>query len=88
MALILSVVYDDGTSEDIRIRPAGIVAAERKFGGDLPGIEGTIYAAWFTKGMPGDFDSWLNSLAEASDRQEAQAPLVETPSPKGSRTSP
>lgn len=83
MALILSVTYDDGKSEDIRIKPAGIVAAERKYGADMPGIEGTIYAAWFTKGKPGDFEAWLESLDEASDHKEQPLPLAQAPSPEG-----
>ena len=83
MALILSVTYEDGNSEDIRIKPAGIVAAERHYGGDMPGIEGTIYAAWFTKGMPGDFDAWLGSLEDASDHKETSPPLAQGPSPEG-----
>lgn len=86
MALILSVTYEDGNSEDIRIKPAGIVAAERHYGGDMPGIEGTIYAAWFTKGMPGGddgFEAWLNGLADASDHKETSPPLAQGPSPEG-----
>lgn len=83
MALILSVTYSDGTAEAIRIRPVGIVAAERKFGGTLPAIEGTCYAAWVTKGKPGDFDEWLATLDEASDHAEPSPPLDQAPSPEG-----
>ncbi len=83
MALVLSVTYEDGSTEDIRIKPVGIVAAERKFGGDLPPIEGACYAAWVTKGRPGDFDEWLATLDEASDHAEASPPLAQAPSPEG-----
>lgn len=86
MALILSVTYDDGTTEDIRIRPAGIIAAERRYQGGLERMEATIYSAWFTKGMPGGpdgFDGWLNSLADASDHAEPSPPLAQAPSPEG-----
>lgn len=84
MALTLSVTYDDGSTEAIVIRPAGIMAAERKFGGDMPEVEGTMYAAWFLKGMPGgDFDAWVGGLADATTKNEAALPLAQEPSPEG-----
>lgn len=84
MAIFLDVTYEDGTTESIRIKPVGIVAAERKFGGTLPAIEGTCYAAWVTKGKPGgDFDAWLSSLDDVTDRQEQSPPLAPAPSPEG-----
>lgn len=80
----LTVTYEDGNTEDIPIKPVGLVAAERKYGGTLPAIEGTIYAAWVVKGMPGDFDGWLGSLVSASDRMaDPVAPLAPGQSPEG-----
>ena len=83
MAIVLSVTYEDGSTEDIRIKPVVIVAAERKWGGTFPDIEGTCYAAWVTKGKQGDFDEWLASLEDATDHAESSPPLAPAPSPEG-----
>ncbi len=84
MATFLTVTYEDGTVEDIRIKPAGIIAAERKWGGSFPTVEGTCYAAWFMKGQPGgDFDAWFNALDDAYDHRDTPAPLAQAPSPEG-----
>lgn len=84
MAVFLDVTYADGNEESIRIKPRAIVEAERRYGGGLPAIEGTCYAAWVTKGRPGgDFDAWLDGLDEASDRKEKTGPLAQAPSPEG-----
>lgn len=80
----LHVAYEDGNTEDIPLKPVGIIAAERKYGGDFPVIEGTIYAAWVVKGKPGDFDEWVASLLHATDQGEAPAgPLDQGQSPEG-----
>ncbi len=81
---ILTVTYEDGTTEDIPLKPVGLVAAERRYGGTLPAIEGTIYAAWVVKGKPGDFDDWLGSLVHASDQAvDPVVPLDRGHSPEG-----
>ncbi len=90
MGTRLSVVYTDGNTEDIIIRPVGLVAAERQFGGGLTDehqMEGTLWAGWFLKGKPtGSFDDWLGSLDDYSVVQETPRPLVPEPSPKESPT--
>lgn len=90
MANRLEVVYTDGTTEDIPLRPIGLVAAERQFGG-LSGhtVEATIYAAWFVKGRPGgSFDAWVQTLEDVTERADEARPLAQEPSPEESPTSP
>jgi hypothetical protein len=62
----ISVTYADGTVEVIPVRPIGLVATERKFGGEPPNVEGTLYAAWYglRAGNPDlpEFDDWLGTL--------------------------
>jgi hypothetical protein len=52
----------------LRLKPVGLMAAERKFGGaafqDHP-IEAGLYAGWVSAGKPsGDFDAWADTIAE------------------------
>lgn len=83
MAVVLIVTYDDGGTESITIRPAATVAAERKYKDKLADIEGTYYAAWVTKGQPGNFDDWLGSLTDAKTERPDAAPLDPGVSPGG-----
>lgn len=64
----ITATLEDGTTEVLPIRPVGLIAAERKFGGDIPQMEGALYAAWYglragNPDMP-DFEEWLASLAD------------------------
>jgi hypothetical protein len=82
--ITVTVTYIDGASEVVPIRPLGLIAAERRWGGEMPQIEGSMYAAWFTLkvGRPdiGEFDDWLatlESIAETPAEDPTEA--VETP---------
>lgn len=89
MATRLAVVYTDGTTEEIPLRPIGFVAAERQYGGK-PGhlFEVTLYAGWFVKGKPGpSFDEWVATLEDVEEKSEDTRPLDEEPSPDESPTS-
>lgn len=91
MGVRLSVVYTDGTTEAIPLKPAGLVAAERQFGGratDGHPIEATLYAAWFVKGRPsGSFDAWVDTIEDVEEKSGAPArPLAEEASPEESPT--
>lgn len=83
MAIKVTLGYQGGEQETIVIRPLGLVAAERHFKGETRGrsIESTLYAAWFLKGRPGDFDDWLGTLEEVLENQEETVPLDQEPSP-------
>lgn len=77
------VMYDDGTDADCKIRPIGVVAAERRWPGrqadgsdGYPSFEGLHFVVWCSMGQPdGDFDAWL---AKIDDIQEIGA---DTPDP-------
>lgn len=52
----------------LRLKPVGLMAAERKFGGaafqDHP-IEAGLFAGWVSAGKPlGDFDAWADTIDE------------------------
>lgn len=80
----VTVTYVDGESEVVPIRPVGLIAAERRWGGEMPQIEGSMYAAWFTLKAQrpdiGDFDDWLATLDSISETPSENPPeAVETP---------
>ncbi len=74
----VSVAYVDGTSAEVVLRPFALVAAERHFRGSIPGMEGTLYAAWHQLGQPGTFADWLESLEAVGE--EAVPPTSATES--------
>ena len=91
MGVQLFVVYEGGEEETIPIRPLGLVAAERQFGGGVSNghaIEATLYAAWYQKGKPsGSFEQWLATIEDlVENRGEATRPLEGGPSPEPSPT--
>ena len=75
----MSISYDDGTTVVVAVRPFGIIAAERHFGGDMPQIEGSLYAVWSQLRAAGDeraavdFDEWAQSLV-AIDQADTTDP--------------
>lgn len=66
------VVYEDGSEQECKIRPVGVVAAERQWPGrqadgtdGYPSFEGLHFVVWVSMGRPGDdFDAWLTSVDE------------------------
>lgn len=90
MANHLIVTYVGGEVETIVLRPIGMVAAERQFGGRVSNdhaIEGTLYAGWFIKGKPtGSFDEWLDTIEDVDEKVEPVRPLEQEPSPEESLT--
>lgn len=57
------VLFDDGHDELIIIKPLAAVATERKFKGDVPVMEGTLWAAWYSQKKPmNNFDAWVSKL--------------------------
>lgn len=89
MAARVTVTYSGGESETIVIRPLGMVAAERQFGGGVSNghsMEAMLWSAWFLKGKPGEFDTWLESIADMDVSREEVVPLDPAPSPEESPT--
>lgn len=71
----LSLTFTDGRSEKVTLNPRVLVEIERKFGGSITTMEGMLYGAWFRLGRPGEFDGWLDSLADIdADQGDATVP--------------
>lgn len=83
----------DGTDEPtvLQLRPVGMMAAERKYGGDAfkeHPIESTLLGAWVSAGKPtGDFDTWAATIVDLVTEDAAVDPTLATP-PEPSPTSP
>jgi hypothetical protein len=76
MAVGLSVTYDNGDHQELRATAMGLVAAERKWKGEPPKVEGTFYACWWgskarTDGI--EFQTWLESVADFDELKESNA---------------
>lgn len=71
------IEHEDGHVDEVLLRPVALVAAERHFKGNVPPIEGTLFAAhWMLKpGRP--FADWLEGIVR----------VEETASPPSSATS-
>ena len=75
----IDLVFDDGRKESVKLTTRALVEAERKFGGQIPGMEGTLYAAWFKLGRPGKFDDWLDTVELDVDVPEAEPAVPSHP---------
>jgi hypothetical protein len=83
VAARVTVTYTGGESETIVIRPLGMVAAERKFAGgvsDGHSMEAMLWSAWYLKGQPDSFDSWLATIEDMDMEGKPPVPLAEEPS--------
>lgn len=75
----------DGQEQNIALKPVGLMAVERKWGGDAfteHPVEAAMYAAWVTVGKPGGeagFDAWAASVDELVP-PESGDPTLATPS--------
>lgn len=74
--LSVTVIIDDAEVV-VPILPLGLVAMERKWGGEPPGLEGSLYAAWYgikvRDDVPGEFEDWLATLDGIVDTSGAQS---------------
>lgn len=83
MAKKVRLTFNDGSDPaEIEIRPGLLVQAERRFKGDMPAIEGTLFAAFkgLKPSMP--FEQWLDTVddfEQAEDGAETH-PTNEEPS--------
>lgn len=83
MATTVTITYDDGHQDVVKLLPLGLVRAERHFGkAALPRIEGTLYAAWSLLNPGGKFDEWLATIVDAEEQvEESPGPSAEAASP-------
>jgi hypothetical protein len=72
--------YRDGGGDEVEVTPLALVAAERHFKGQIPRVEGTLWAAWFVLGKNGNFDDWLAGLKTIDEREDEVAPFDQAPS--------
>lgn len=76
---VIKLTFTDGHSEEVKINPRVLVEIERKFGGDIPGIEGSLYGAWHKLGRVGVFEEWLDTVEEIDE--SAGEPVPSEPGP-------
>lgn len=73
-APVITLTFTDGHTEEVKLNPRVLVEIERKFGTDIPGIEGSLYGAWHRLGRPGAFDDWLDTVEEIHEEGGASVP--------------
>ena len=62
--------YDDGTLEEVVLKPVSLVAAERHFKGSIPGMEGTLWAAHYQLRKEATFEpETFTAFAQAAQRR-------------------
>ena len=61
---IIDVEYEDGSVEQVRIRPKHTVAYEREFGDFDEKLEGTYRLVWMASASSKEFDAWLDTVAD------------------------
>ena len=73
----VTVEYDDGTTDEVVLRPVALVATERHFKGNPPPVEGTLYAMHYQLRIAESFGDWMDRIAaieeEAVDPTKAAA---------------
>ena len=64
MAAVSRITYVDGTTADVRWRPALTLQVERKWPDPTtrPVFEADWFALWCGVGKPGTFDEWLETV--------------------------
>jgi hypothetical protein len=73
----ISVEHDDGHVDEVVLRPLALVAAERHFKGNVPAIEGTLWAAHYLLKPDKTFADWLEGIAGV--KEETVPPSSATP---------
>lgn len=79
----ITVLFEGSdTPETLTVRPVGLMAAERQWGGQAfqeHPIEAMLFGAYVSLGKPGaDFDGWAGRIVEIMD--DAPDPTLATPS--------
>lgn len=73
-APVVTVTYEDGTTDTAKLTPRVLVEVERHYNGKIPRMEGTMYGAWHKLGRPGGkFDEWLDTVEEVDESDGEQA---------------
>ncbi len=84
----VTVSYDPELEREpdvVILRPVHLVAAERHYKGNIPGVEGTLWAAWYALRIERTFADWLDDLEGIA---EEQVPPSLATAPATSPTSP
>lgn len=71
---VINLTFTDGKSESVKLNPRVLVEVERKYGGTIPAIEGTLYGAWLRLGRHGNFDDWLDTVETIDESTENADP--------------
>lgn len=79
----VTLIFDGDRKETVTLNTRALIEAERKFGGQIPGMEGTLYAAWFRLGKPGKFDDWLDTVEIDTDEIEDDPAVPTHPEASG-----
>lgn len=83
MAARVHLRFDGGEEADVELRMPLMVQTERHFKGEIPAIEGTLWACWkkLAPGVP--FEQWMDTVEDMKQAEgdEAAVPLVEEPAP-------
>lgn len=58
----VTVLHDDGQTDEVVLRPVSLVAAERHFKGKVPPMEGTLWAVHHQLRVPEAFGTWLEHV--------------------------
>lgn len=80
---VVTIVFEDGSKEPVNLRIPDMVQAERHFKGEIPPLEGTLWAAW-KKLKPGPpFDVWVETVdaVEHGEAEDQAGPLEDEAPP-------
>jgi len=63
----VTITYVGGLEKTVTLRPVVLVATERHFAGNIPPVEGTLWATWYSLQVPASFADWLESIDAVSE---------------------
>ena len=78
----VTVEHDGGDVDEVVLRPVALVAAERHFKGNVPPIEGTLWAVHYQLRVEEPFGTWLEHVADVAEAVADPTPAAASaPSP-------
>lgn len=83
------LTYDNGDTVDINPnRPALLLALEDEYGVSQPDkVRQILWMCWVGQGRPGEFDAWVDQVADIDFDQSENGAGPKDPSPKRSQGS-
>lgn len=83
MARKLTIIYEDGSTEEVKIGPKALLAAEDELGEEArtKPMRATFIAGWKGSGSDLDFDAWLDTVEDFAESDEAPNVDPTTPAP-------